>query len=1210
MVEVRKRLDSFDYLIVVSIAVMIVLAPLAMGSVSQWARDACFMGSLLIASLWFLQSCRHGRLVVAREPVFILIGLFFLLAFLQIAPLDHGTVELLSPSADELYTQILPGYPDPEDSNTLSVNSYNTFREIRRLAALVLVFLVIANTFRTRGQVTTILLAMILVGSFEALYGFAEQFSGAKNIFWNERRFHTNAVTGTFINKNHFSGLLEMIIPVTLGLFMAVTPRRSAGGTFQAKAVDAVSSPGFNRQIILGFLTVVMALAVFFSLSRAGILSAIFSWTVFLFFIGLTAGFRKYTMILLLLVLAILCIALGIGSELVIETMEDAASGESVSWFARLDLWNSALKMIEDYPVFGTGLGTFKEAFERYQSPRFGDRYADYLHNDWLQIVCEAGLVGSLLAGSALIVLLVRLTRMSFSRHDVFCRWIAMGSVAGVAAILMHSLFDYNLSKITSNGLVFAVILGLWYAVATMPGKSRGSTRRINVLAIPLGPAPFRAALAIVALGGLAWLGMKPWNTATADLLFNRYLARPEIHGRPDHYFFLPVSKESTASPSDLLTEAAARDGSNPLISYYLGIEEIRTADRLVKEQALQTVRSHLGEEVEKEDPASFQAYMEALIPALLVDMFEERKPLLQKAEEKIRKSISISPAVSRFHLTLASLNAETGMFDSAQNGEFPGMSEARRALWLAPNKPGNLFQAGKIVLVGASNRSFPLKNSSMLDFIQSCFRRSIASDIKYAKEIYPLISKSIEGDDALIAVTPETIKGYEYLTKILWENGKWNAVLGSLEKTRTLCKVAMKDGSLEELNLEETDALAFEEGASGFEKRDPLEILISISRRRATVLSILNRFEERRTESQIFQSLVRKRTEEDLKNVRALRESFRYAEAHSAVQEVLTSDWTNPEALVLAAELARMPGTWDSTAGWNGPTDHLFRLVHHNRTLDRSIAERALAVLDEMKRDSTMERFLSELLVGAIQILSGRNTEGITKLENLIKRAGAENMSWNMKHLIWYYYGLGLEGVNRTEEAGKAYREVLNETPTHLQALRKLAELDGDIRIPSFPASRSGSQAKKDGLTVAECLKELQPDVPIGINFGGKIILLGYSLDRMPSEDGGQSWEITYFWQFLDRMREGYQPVVHFRDRNWKVLFQDNHRIREGNEIYPIEFPECGAVVLDKRTLKQDPEKAEYLTIGIQPIGLSARAPLIADNGEWLFRTSVTAVF
>lgn len=1214
MIEARERLDLFDYLIVFTIAVMILLAPLAMGSVSTWARDALFLGSLFVTALWVLQAARRGRLIVVREPAFILIGLFILFALLQVAPLDHETVEALSPGAHEVYSNTLPGYPDSMESSTLSVNGYNTAREIRRLIAFVLIFLVIANTFRTRWQVAALLLAMIAIGSFEALYGFAEQFSGAKNIFWNERKFHTNAVTGTFINKNHFSGLLEMIIPVTLGLFMAVSRRHSAGGTFQAKAVDAVSSSGFNRQIILAALIVIMVLAVFFSLSRAGILSAIFSWTVFLFFIGLTAGFRKYTMVLLLLVLAILCIALGMGSELVIETMEDATSGESVSWHARLDLWNSALRMIGDFPLFGTGLGTFKEAFERYQSPRFGDRYADFLHNDWLQIICETGVAGSLLAGGALVLLLTRLTRKSFRRHDMFCRWIAMGVVAGAAAIVMHSLFDYNLSKITSNGLVFSVMLGLLYAVATMSGRNRGSTRRIRVLTLPLGPAPVRAVLAIAAVGGLALLGMKPWNSALADVRFNNYLASPEIQGRPDHYFFLPVSREETIPSSDLLKEAAARDDRNPLITYYLGIEEIRNADFLVKEQAMQTVRSHLGSEVEKEDPVGFQDYMEILVPALIVDMFEERKPYLEKAGSLIGKAIATSPAVSRFHLTLASIKAETGMFDAAQNGEFPGVSEARRALWLAPNKPGTLFQAGKIVLIGASSRSLPLRNTSTLDFIESCFRRSIASDIDYAKKIYPLISRTIEGDDALIAVTPDTIKGYEYLTGILWDAGKWNAVLGSLEKTQKLCELAMKDGGLKELDLELSDALSFEEGASGFEVRDPLDIMISISRRRATVLSILNRFEERKAESRTFQSLFRKKAKESLIDARQLRNNFRYTEAHAAVREILRSDWNNPEALILAAELARMPDTWDRSTGWNGPTDHLFRLVIHNKTLDPSTAAKALAVLDEMNPTRSQERFLVDFIRAAVQILSGKNEEGIRKLEILIKRSTNEIISWDLKHLISFYHGLALERSGRTEEAKKSYLDVLGEVPTHLETLRRLAALDGDIPAPSFPTALPGTPepVAGSGLPVSECLNQLQPDVPVGINFGGKIVLLGYSLDRKPLASGGETWEITYFWEFLDRIQEGYQPVVYFRDTNWKVLFQDNHRIREGNEIYPVEYPRCGAIVLDRRTLTQNQktEKAEFLTIGIQSIGLSPRPPLIADSGDWLFRTSISFLF
>jgi O-antigen ligase len=55
-----------------------------------------------------------------------------------------------------------------------------------------------------------------------------------------------------------------------------------------------------------------------------------------------------------------------------------------------------------DFPALGSGLGTFGRVFPRYQSAHFGDREADFLHNDWLQLVCEMGLAGAgiVLAGT------------------------------------------------------------------------------------------------------------------------------------------------------------------------------------------------------------------------------------------------------------------------------------------------------------------------------------------------------------------------------------------------------------------------------------------------------------------------------------------------------------------------------------------------------------------------------------------------------------------------------------------------------------------------------------------------------------------------------------------------------------------------------------------------------------------------------------------
>ena len=67
----EKRIDLFDVAITAILVAMIVLAPLAMGSVSPWAKNALFAASLVLAALWILQGVKRKRLVLVREPALI-----------------------------------------------------------------------------------------------------------------------------------------------------------------------------------------------------------------------------------------------------------------------------------------------------------------------------------------------------------------------------------------------------------------------------------------------------------------------------------------------------------------------------------------------------------------------------------------------------------------------------------------------------------------------------------------------------------------------------------------------------------------------------------------------------------------------------------------------------------------------------------------------------------------------------------------------------------------------------------------------------------------------------------------------------------------------------------------------------------------------------------------------------------------------------------
>jgi len=156
------------------------------------------------------------------------------------------------------------------------------------------------------------------------------------------------------------------------------------------------------------------------------------------------------------------------------------AAGQSETFFSsRGWVWRDTAAMIKANPLLGVGLGAFDTAFSIYTKSD-GSLRVPQSHNDYLQILADCGVVGGLIAAWFLVILFRTVMRGIRSRDPLYSG-LALGSGSGIFALLVHSMFDFNL-QLPANALLFLVFVAIAvYAAAAAklesraPGQSLGA---------------------------------------------------------------------------------------------------------------------------------------------------------------------------------------------------------------------------------------------------------------------------------------------------------------------------------------------------------------------------------------------------------------------------------------------------------------------------------------------------------------------------------------------------------------------------------------------------------------------------------------------------------------------------------------------------------------------------------------------------------------
>ncbi len=458
----------------ISLVLLLAWGALAMGGWPSWAAAPVVVFGVTSGILGFLEwrqstSTPNSTSKIPHRPVILALCLFLSAVGLQLAPLPESVVTRLSPAhgvaeferllatADrrdpELVPKLAAGAPRP-----LSIAPLRTWLGLSFIAAFA-VFLVGTSYGLSAVGLRGITRAMIVLGVVVAFLGlYQTTTTGTEVIYGVYIPFRQGYRSAPFINHNHQSGWLVMVLTLTLGAFAGEVARgmRTVAPRWRDRVIW-FSSKQASVALLFFFASFVMAIGVLAVRSRSGAAILLLALAVLALWNSRRQPSKVRRRVMTMGPIAIVLVAASISGSAV---MSRIAGTSWTSLDGRVDVWRNSLEILRDFTVTGTGFNSYGVAMLHYQTVDDGSAYIE-AHNDYLQMAVEGGVLLGIPA-LILIVTLVREIRLRFHEgaDDTRTYWLRVGAVTGLIAIAAQSLIEFTL-QIPGAAVMFATLVAI-----------------------------------------------------------------------------------------------------------------------------------------------------------------------------------------------------------------------------------------------------------------------------------------------------------------------------------------------------------------------------------------------------------------------------------------------------------------------------------------------------------------------------------------------------------------------------------------------------------------------------------------------------------------------------------------------------------------------------------------------------------------------------
>jgi O-antigen ligase len=388
----------------IGVCLLLAFAVIAFGAVEEWSQAVLEVGASLLLVYWAIKVYQRRSEQISVSPFFLPLTIFGLLILTQIV--FHTTA-----------------------------SRYLTRVELQLFFAYLIVLHLLAQSFQRTSQLRNLVWFLMSLGFVVSIFGILQHLTFNGKLYWFREMRYGGLPFGPYVNRNHFAGFAELLIPLALVPLVLGRVRR-------------------ERLFVVALLALVPTIALFLSASRGGIISFSVELMILLLLLLLRRIRTKHMLVGGVVVLCSVLAVSWIGVQQVLErfasykTLDVTASKRAAM---SVDTWHIFL----DHPILGTGLGTLQQVFPAYDT-LYDGKIVNHTHNDYLELLAEAGILGGLCCAGFLGVLLLESLKGLDNLQSSFNSALNLSGLVGCCGILVHSLVDFNL-HIPANALLFFV---------------------------------------------------------------------------------------------------------------------------------------------------------------------------------------------------------------------------------------------------------------------------------------------------------------------------------------------------------------------------------------------------------------------------------------------------------------------------------------------------------------------------------------------------------------------------------------------------------------------------------------------------------------------------------------------------------------------------------------------------------------------------------